>query len=80
MTYVENIFVGLRVRLIRPVDRFPFFLAPAGVTGEVVQAAPDLIRVKLDEPLHGAEEWSNCIHWEGHSETLADFGEDVTAE
>jgi hypothetical protein len=66
------------VKLIRPVDRYPDFIAPLGATGTVVENTGDFISVKLDAPLAGAEEWDNCVMWGADClETLADFAEDV---
>lgn len=58
--------VGDRVELTREVWRYPHFAAPAGLAGLVVAVADDggdLFAVRMDEPLPGAEEWSNEIHW-----------------
>jgi hypothetical protein len=55
---------GARVRLLRDVDRYPHFIAPAGALGEVVDVGdPNLFAVRLDQPLPGAETWSNEVHW-----------------
>lgn len=54
---------GDRVVLARPVERYPHFLAAAGLTGEVVVAEPELISVRMDERLPGAEAWENEIEW-----------------
>jgi len=56
---------GARVELVVDVDRYPHFVAPAGATGVVVDLDdPQIIlAVRLDEPLVGAEEWSNEVHW-----------------
>jgi len=55
--------VGSRVRLAHDVDRFPHFVAPAGALGTVVYLDADLLRVRLDETLEGAETWDNEIVW-----------------
>ena len=57
--------IGQRVRLRHDVDRFPHFIAAAGSTGTVVDVAGDMsiFAVRLDEPLAGAEEWDNEVHW-----------------
>lgn len=66
---------GARVVLARAVERYPHFLAAAGLTGEVVVAEPDLISVRMDEQLPGAEAWENEIEW---GEGLVDqAGEDL---
>jgi hypothetical protein len=56
--------VGQRVELLVDVERYPFFMAPAGATGVVVEVSPDVIGVRLDAPLAGAEEWDNVVQWE----------------
>lgn len=68
---------GYRVRLRRPVDRFPFFIARAGMTGTVIEAATDLVAVRLDEHLPGCEEWDNELVWADAS--LPDLAEDLEA-
>lgn len=63
---------GDQVALARAVERFPHFLAPAGLRGEVVIAGPDLISVRMHDPLPGAEAWENEIEWgEGRIEEAA---------
>jgi hypothetical protein len=56
---------GSRVELVVDVDRYPHFVAPAGSTGTVVDHGdPQIVlAVRLDEPLAGAEEWDNEVHW-----------------
>jgi len=54
---------GDQVVLARTVERYPHFLAPAGLTGEVVIAELELISVRMDEHLPGAEAWENEIEW-----------------
>ena len=64
--------IGARVRLRVAADRFPHFLAPAGLVGTVVAAHVEhghrFISVRLDEPLDGAEEWDNCVQWHDSSD------------
>jgi hypothetical protein len=55
--------VGARVRLRHDEDRYPHFVARAGSLGTVTESGDDLVAVRLDEPLEGAEEWSNEVHW-----------------
>ncbi|MDI3258386.1 MAG: hypothetical protein QJR02_01495 [Sinobacteraceae bacterium] len=62
---VAGIGVGDRVELIRPVDRYPHFLAPAGLCGTVTELSEDAIAVKLDAG-HGLEDlaaWDDCVIW-----------------
>lgn len=54
---------GTRVRLKRDVDRYPHFVAPEGAEGTVTKNWDDLIAVKLDEDLDGADEWDNEVQW-----------------
>lgn len=57
------IYEGDRVFLVHDVERFPHFIARKGLTGTVLEMSSDLIRVKMDKPLPGAEEWDNEVHW-----------------
>lgn len=54
---------GSRVRLKRDVERYPHFVAPEGLTGTVVECEEEIVSVRLDEPVEGAEEWDNQVHW-----------------
>ena len=65
--------VGDRVMLRRPVERFPHFTAPAGATGEVVHTDDQLLSVRLDENLRGAEEWDNEVQWTNDDLALAEY-------
>jgi hypothetical protein len=66
---------GKRVVLKRDVDRYPDFIAPAGLTGLIVEMEPDFIRVKMDLPVKGAEQWDNEVHW--MYDLVTSFTEDV---
>lgn len=55
--------INTRVRTTQVIDRYPHFLAPAGATGTVVAVEPSFVAVRMDEPIEGAEEWNNQIHW-----------------
>lgn len=55
--------VGERVELLRDVERYPHFIAPKGATGTVTGVDEELVRVRLDQPLPGAEEWGNEVQW-----------------
>jgi hypothetical protein len=55
--------VGARVQLTRDVDRYPHFLAKAGMTGTVVQNDRHALAVRMDAVLPGCEEWDNQILW-----------------
>lgn len=55
--------VGTRVRLTRDVERYPHFVAEAGMEGTVTEVSEERVAVQLDDPVPGAEEWDNEIHW-----------------
>lgn len=55
--------MSTRVVLIRDIERYPHFIAVKGRTGVIVVADPDCIAVRLDDPLDGAEEWDNEVHF-----------------
>lgn len=54
---------GTKVRLTRDVERYPHFTAEAGLTGTVTKFDEEIVAVRLDDPVPGAEEWDNGIHW-----------------
>lgn len=66
---------GDRVRLRRDVERYPHFTVPEGQTGTVVEASDELIAVRLDEPVEGAEEWDNQLRWYPDMYDDSDFRE-----
>lgn len=57
--------VGDRFELTADVERFPDFIAKAGLRGRVIEIA-DFGRIygQMDEKLAGAEEWNNCVIWD----------------
>jgi GNAT superfamily N-acetyltransferase len=56
---------GMRVRLISDVNRYPDFIAHAGLTGTVAYyERGKRLGVRLDKFLPGAEEWDNTIMWD----------------
>lgn len=61
---------GTRVRLARNVERYPHFVAPAGAEGVITTISENLIAVRLDEDVEGADEWNNEVHW--HDEMYSD--------
>ena len=64
---------GYRFKLVRPVDRFSDFVAPAGLTGTVALVTPEGgLWAMMDQYVPGAEHWANQIHWE----TIAEFRQD----
>lgn len=54
---------GTRVRLARDVERYPHFIAAAGMKGVVTEATEEVFSVRMDDPLPGSEEWENEVHW-----------------
>jgi hypothetical protein len=64
--------VGNRFRLTRDVDRFPDFMARAGLTGTVTITKGG-VWAKMDQHIPGAEEWDNQLYWE----TASEFGLDT---
>jgi hypothetical protein len=51
------------VRLAHDIERYPHFIAPRGALGTLVATDDATIAVRLDEPLEGAEDWDNEVHW-----------------
>lgn len=68
--------MGDRVRLRRDVERYPHFIARAGMTGTVVIADHDTIAVRMDEHLDGCEEWDNEVIWSDDMDLLQDVDGD----
>lgn len=64
---------GTKVRLAREIERYPHFTAEAGLTGTVTRFDDEVAAVRLDEPVPGAEEWNNEIHWYKNQFEDADF-------
>jgi hypothetical protein len=80
--------LGGRYQLREDVDRYPHFLARAGMTGTLMEDTNEVTILKMDEPLENCEEWDNCIIWsrassdddpEGDLEAIPD-GPDEEAE
>lgn len=70
--------VGKRVKLLRDVERFPQFIAKAGMTGTITETPLDDAYgwgVQMDDKLENCEEWGNQVLWFDHY--LADFEADV---
>jgi hypothetical protein len=55
--------VGTKVRLRHDVDRYPHFIAPKGATGTVTKVDDEVLIVSMDQPISGAEDWDNEVHW-----------------
>lgn len=51
--------VGQKVALKADIERYPHFRIPCGWTGEVVELTDQLVRVKMDRHVDGAESWDN---------------------
>jgi hypothetical protein len=71
--------VGDRVRLVRDVERFPFFCARAGLSGVVV-GADEFLRVRMEEHIPEASDWDNCIIWMAADERDDAIGDLVRVE
>lgn len=73
---------GLAVRFIRPVSRQPYFDVPRGATGRLLHPLSDpkddryVIRVQLDAPPWGAEQFNGEVHWK-EDINLEKFEKDV---
>ncbi len=68
--------VGRCVRFRRDVERFPNFMAKAGMSGKIDEYGEDHIAVRVHQDLgEGAEEWENHVIW--REETLDEFLKDV---
>src|SRR5262245_35587921 len=67
--------VGQRVRLCRDVDRFPHFVARAGMAGTVVEVDSQAVCIRMDAALPNCEEWGNEIVWA--DVLLSDLAADV---
>jgi hypothetical protein len=66
--------VGALVRLRHDVDRYPHFIAPADSIGVVVDVGDSSVfAVRLDEPLPGAEDWENEVHWSNDEDPADDL-------
>jgi hypothetical protein len=69
---------GLRVQLRQDVERFPHFIAKAGLKGTVHFANDDgTVCVRMDERLPGAEEWQNEVQWGPDGDALGRADDDV---
>lgn len=54
---------GDRVKLVQKVDRYPHFVVPTGAEGTVVKNNEELLAVRIDTEVEGADEWNNEVHW-----------------
>jgi hypothetical protein len=70
---------GARVRLVRNVDRYPHFVAPAGATG-TVKIRNGQYDVLMDEPIPGCEEWENHVAWDTDVALLCEDVEIIDGE
>lgn len=55
--------IGTRVRLTHDIDRYPHFIADRGAEGTVSEWTNDLVAVRMDATVIGAEDWENEVHW-----------------
>jgi hypothetical protein len=72
-TQEDDIATGYRFSLLWQVDRFPDFQAARGLTGVVIAVNDSGVWARMDQPLAGAEQWDNQIHWQ----TPEDFARDT---
>lgn len=54
---------GSRWVLRQPIEKYPHFKAMPGMVGTITEGDCDLVRLKMDVELPGAEEWDNEIVW-----------------
>ena len=71
-TQEDDIATGYRFRLIWQVDRFPDFQVPCGLTGVVTVVDDSGVWARMHQPIAGAEQWDNQIHWKTPEEFAAD--------
>jgi hypothetical protein len=67
----EDFKVGMRVRIVQPVEVYPLGIWPPGTLGTVVEASPidpttgewphPCAMVKLDDHFKALDEWDNCL-------------------
>jgi len=69
--------IGTRIRLIRDVERYPYFIAKAGLEGVITENNEFHIAARMDTPLAGAEQWDNNILWNDCNEGMEAFVDDV---
>ena len=67
-----DIATGYRFRLFSQVDRYPDFLAPAGMTGVVTIIDDNGVWGRMDQHITGVEHLDKQIHWETPYEFAAD--------
>jgi len=65
--------VGARARLRHVIDRYPHFSIEAGATGTVTESSDDLICLRMDRHVEGAEEWDNEVCWTPEDGEFIDF-------
>lgn len=69
---------GQRVKFIDPYDVYPHFVVERGATGTVTYANDEMVSVKMDAPISGAEEWNNEVMF--YSEDAAFVDGDTAAD
>jgi hypothetical protein len=55
--------IGARAQLRRRVDRFPHFAIEAGATGTITDVTDELVAMRIDSYVPGAEDWGNELCW-----------------
>lgn len=63
MTTLSLPSVGARARLACGVERYPHFRIEAGATGTITEADEEMITLRMDLLVPGAEEWNNEVCW-----------------
>jgi len=64
--FAQNIYRhGQRVVARTPIDRFPYFICPKGMTGTVERESDTCYWVRMDHPVAGAddEDWDNRVQY-----------------
>lgn len=72
---------GRAATVVRPINREPHFVVPAGATGVMQRPALTddgklFVAMKLDDPIDGAELFEGEVHWV-EDVTFLDFESDV---
>jgi hypothetical protein len=70
--------VGARARLSRLVERYPHFSIDSGATGTITESSDDLISLRMDRHVEGAEDWDNEVCWAPEDGELMEFSEPPT--
>jgi len=55
--------VGTKVTVKTTITKFDHFEVPVGTTGTVDFADKNMISIRMDQKIKGAEYWDNCVHF-----------------